>query len=66
MDPEGLGAESLAVVEQFRAAFDALWDDPEFEEIDPADAEGIARLESALAQARGERRKRAARPTSPT
>jgi superfamily II DNA or RNA helicase/HKD family nuclease len=48
--------ESLAVVEQFRAAFDALWDDPEFEEVDPADAEGLARLESALAEARGGRR----------
>lgn len=47
--------ESPAVVGQFRAAFDALWDDPEFEEVDPQDADGVARLEDALAQARGER-----------
>lgn len=45
--------ESPAVVERFRAAFDSLWDDPEFEAIDPRDPETAARLEGALAQARG-------------
>ena len=45
--------ESPAVVERFRAAFDSLWDDPEFETVDPRDPEAAAKLESALAHARG-------------
>ncbi len=45
--------ESPAVVERFGAAFDALWDDPEFEKVDPQDAGVLERLNRALEEARG-------------
>jgi superfamily II DNA or RNA helicase/HKD family nuclease len=46
-------ADLRHVVEMFRGSFDSLWEDPEFEPIDPANEEQQERLESALQAARG-------------
>ena len=41
------------VVKAFRGAFDSLWDDPEFEAIEPDNDDQMQRLERALSTARG-------------
>ena len=46
-------ADLRHVVEMFRGSFDSLWEDPEFERIDPANEEQHERLERALQTARG-------------
>jgi superfamily II DNA or RNA helicase len=46
-------ADLRHVVEMFRGSFDSLWEDPEFEPIDPANQEQHERLERALRTARG-------------
>jgi hypothetical protein len=45
-------ADLRHVVEMFRGSFDSLWEDPEFERIDPANDEQMERLERALRKAR--------------
>lgn len=54
-------ADLRHVVDLFRGSFDSLWEDPEFEQIDPGDDEQMARLERALVAARGG----SAAPTEP-
>jgi superfamily II DNA or RNA helicase/HKD family nuclease len=47
-------ADLRHVVELFRGSFNSLWQDPEFEQIDPNDQEQLGRLDQALRMARGE------------
>jgi len=46
-------ADMRHVVEAFRGSFDSLWEDPEFEAIEPGNDDQMQRLERALSTARG-------------
>jgi superfamily II DNA or RNA helicase/HKD family nuclease len=46
-------AESRAIVEKFRGAFESLWEDGEFEPYHPDDADAARRLAQALSSERG-------------
>jgi len=46
-------ADLKEVVKAFRGSFDSLWADPEFEAIEPGNADQMRRLERALSVARG-------------
>lgn len=46
-------ADMRHVVEIFRGSFDSLWEDPEFEAIEPGNDDQMQRLERALSTARG-------------
>ncbi len=43
-------ADLPQVIDKFRGTFEALWNDPEFEEFDPAEASSRERLRAALSQ----------------
>lgn len=49
-------AESRAIVEKFRGAFDSLWEDGEFEPYHPDRPEAVRRLTAALSSERGDRK----------
>jgi superfamily II DNA or RNA helicase/HKD family nuclease len=49
-------AESRAIVEKFRGAFESLWEDGEFERYHPDQGDAARRLSAALSSERGEER----------